>query len=254
MPNVFSRRTLEKFEDASAGIPLRRLDRAFAGADIHLGADPGGPEGTRRTQFRRYVAGVDQDDPEQLDRLGHALGALIEEVAASKVDFLVQAAESDGFLFADGVFRPVTIAASSFTVARVEDLAFIDDRERRLHLLANDSPEETIAGAKELVESVCRTVLSVLGEPAPEKTASLADIAETTLKGIELGPGDIDDAKNVGGVVRRCVEQLGAVVASLDELRKGLSPCHARLAVGAAVTFGRFIAEVYRERAALKKR
>jgi hypothetical protein len=230
---VFSKRTLEKFEDASASIPLRQLDRAFAAARIHLSKDPGGPEGSRRAQFRRYASGVDQHDPQQLDRLGDALGALIEEVAASKVDFLVKAAESDGFVFADGVFRPAETAASSSAVTHVEDLAFIEDAGRRLHLLANDSPKDAIAGAKELVESVCRTVLGLLDEPAPKKTADLADIAKTTLKALELVPSRTGDA-------------LGAVVASLGEW-KGPSPRHARLAVGAAVTFAGFIAETYVE-------
>ena len=104
------------FEDASASIPLRQIDRVFGGAGLRLGKDPGGAGGDRRTQFRRYVAGVDQDDPQQLGRLGEALGALIDEVAASKVDFLVQAAERDGFAFADGAFRPAETAPSSFAV------------------------------------------------------------------------------------------------------------------------------------------
>src|SRR5450755_3296283 len=107
---VFSRRTLGEFEAASASIPLRQLDRAFEGADIRLGEDPGGPVGARRMQFRRYIASVDQHDPQELNRLSDALGALIEEVAASKQDFLVKAAERDGFSFADGVFRPAGTA------------------------------------------------------------------------------------------------------------------------------------------------
>jgi hypothetical protein len=260
VPKVFSRRTLGEFENASASIPLRQIHRAFEAAGIRLGEDPGGPGGDRRTQFRRYVAGVDQHDPQQLDRLGDALGALINEVAASKEDFLVKAAERDGFFFADGAFRPAQTAPSSFAVTRVEDLASIDDRCRRLHLLANDSPNDAIGGAKELVESVCRTVLRVTGEPAPGKTAGLVDIAKSTIKALELVPGGIDDAKNSAAVVRRCLQQLSAVVASLGELRSlygsghgrdgkwDLSRRHARLAVGAAVTFAGFITETYGER------
>jgi hypothetical protein len=251
VPKVFSRRTLGEFEDASASIPLRQLDRAFEGAVIRPGEDPGGPDGARRVQFRRYIAGVDQHDAQQLDRLGAALGALIEEVAASKQDFLVKAAERDGFLFADGVFRPVETAPSSFAVTRVEDLAFIDDRARRLHLLANDSPKDAIGGTKELVESVCRTVLRLIGEPAPGKTADLVDIAKSTLNALELVPAGTDDAKKGAALVRRCLQQLSAAVFSLGELR-GLSPRHARLAVGAAVTFAGFVAETYLERSALK--
>ena len=113
MAKVFSRRTLEKFEAASASIPLRQLDRAFQAAQIRLGKDTGGPDGARRAQFRRYLASVDQHDPRQLNRLGDALGALIAEVAESKVEFLVKAADSDGFFFADGVFRPARTDPSS---------------------------------------------------------------------------------------------------------------------------------------------
>jgi hypothetical protein len=240
VPKVFSQRTLGEFEAASASIPLRPLDGAFDGAGIRLGKDPGGPNGARRVQFRRYVASVNQHDPQQLDRLGAALGALIHEVAESKQRFLVTAAERDGFVFANGVFRPASPAQTSFAVTRVEDLASIDDRARRLYLLAKDSPNDAIGGAQALVESVCRTVLRLMGEPAPGKTADLVDIAKSTLKALE------DDTKKSAIVVSTCLLQLGSVVAHLDELRN-LSPRHARLAAGAAITFAGFIAEAYLE-------
>ena len=236
MPKVFSSRTLGEFEAASASIPLRPLDRAFDGAGIRLGKDPGGPNGARRVQFRRYLAGVNQHDPQQLDRLGAALGALIEQVAESKQAFLVTAAERDGFVFANGVFRAATTAQLSFAVSRAEDLALIDDRARRLYLLANDSPKDAIGGAKALVESVCRTVLRLMGEPAPAKTADLGDIAKSTLKALE------DDTNRALMISE--YKQLGSVVAHLAELRN-LSRRHARLAAGAAGTFAGFIAEAY---------
>jgi hypothetical protein len=238
MSKVFSRQTLEKFEDASASIVLRQIDRAFQGAHIRLGRDPGGSDGDRRTQFRRYVASVNQADPQQLDRLGVALGALIEAAAASKEDFLVKAAQDDGFVFADGVFRPAGTGASSFAVTRAEDLASIDDRGRRLYLLANDSPKDAIEGAKELIESVCRTLLRLVGKPAPRKTAGLVDLAKYTLEALELVPASIDG---------KCLQQLVGLVGSLGEMRslRRVSSRHARLAVGAAATFAGFVAETY---------
>jgi hypothetical protein len=225
MSKVFSRQTLEKFEDASASIVLRHIDRAFQGAHIRLGRDPGGSDGDRRTQFRRYVASVNQHDPQQLDRLGVALGALIEAAASSKEDFLVNAARSDGFVFVDGVFRPAESAASSFAVTRAEDLASIDARARRLHLLANDRPKEAIDGAKELVESVCRTLLGLIGKSA-------------TLEALEPAPARIDG---------ECLRQLVVLVGSLSAMRslRGVSPRHARLAAGAAATFAGFVVETY---------
>ena len=266
VPKVFSERTLGVFEAASASIPILQLNRAFEGAGFRLGKDPGGPAGARRMQFRRYVAGVDQHDAQQVDRLGDVLGALIEEVAASKKDFLVKAAERDGFIFADGAFRAAPTGPSSFAVTRVEDLASIDDRGRRLHLLANDDPGDAIRAAKELVESVCRTVVHAIGEPVPGKTADLLDVVRSTLDALEPVSSDVDDASKGAVVVRKCLQQLGGVVANLAELqtsygtgqrdrkRKGLSSRHARLAAGAAVTFAGFIAETYLERASLKTR
>jgi hypothetical protein len=265
VPKVFSPRTLGEFEAASASIPLRQLDRAFEGAGFRLGEDPGGPEGARRTQFRRYVAGVDQDDPQQLDRLGAALGALIAEVAASKQDFLVKAAERDGFFFADGVFRPAGNDPRSFAVTRVDDLASIDDRGRRLHLLANERPRDAVDGAKELVESVCRIVLRHLGEPAPGKTADLVVVADSALEALELAPAGAARADDDTARVGTCLRQLVAVVASLGELRdvhgsgrrrggkrQAISPRHARLSAGAAVAFAGFLAETYGDRTASK--
>jgi Abortive infection C-terminus len=74
-------------------------------------------------------------------------------------------------------------------------------------------------------------------------------------------PAEVDDAKKGAEIVRKCLRQLGAVAASLGELRnlygsghgrdgkwKGLGPRHARLAVGAGITVAEFIAETYLER------
>ena len=251
MPKVFSPSTLEKFEAASASIPLRPLDRAFQRAEIRLGDAPGGPAGSRRTQFRRYVASVDQRDPPQRKKLSAALGALVAEVATSKVEFLVKAAERDGFVFAEGVFREAETAPSSFAVTTVEDLAAIEDHGRRLRVLADDSPKLAIEGAKKLVESVCRTALSLAGKPASAKTGGLIELSASVVKALELVPASKSDTKDAA-LVRQCLQELTSVVAGLSQLRtpKNLSPRHARLAVGAAVTFAAFLAETYAERAA----
>ena len=183
-------------------------------------------------QFRRYIAGVDQHDPEQRDRLGDALGALIDEVATSKQDFLVKAAERDGFIFADGVFRPAATGPSSFEVTRVEDLASIDDRGRRLHLLANDSPRTRSAELRSWSNLFAGPSCAFSASPLRRKTADIVDIAKSTLKALDQEP-------------------LSAVVAGFGKW-KGRSPRHARLAARAAVAFAAFIAETYLERAAPK--
>ena len=250
MPKVFSPGTLEKFEAAAASIPLRPLDRAFKDAEIRLGNDPGGPAGSRRTQFRRYVASVNQRDSHQLDRLGAALGALIAEVATSKVDFLVKAAESDGFTFVDGVFRQAQTGPRSFVVADVEVVP-IEERGRRLRLLAEESPKDAIAGARELVASVCRAVLRVADRPAPGKSAGLGELTKAALKVLDLVPASAD-ARKSAALVAQSLQHLASVVDDAGELRKqkDLSPRHAQLAVGAAVTFATFVVQAYEQQGA----
>ncbi len=158
VPKAFSSATLGKFEDASASIPLRPLVRAFEGLGIRLGTDPGGADGARRVQFRRYVASMDQAKPQELARLGAVLGALIDEVATSKQEFLVKAAESDGFVFADGVFR---LAGKS------------------------DKPKAASGDAEAQLDAACRTVLRLRGAAAPAKTADLVAVVGATLKALK---------------------------------------------------------------------
>jgi hypothetical protein len=250
VPKVFSSATLGVFADACASIPLRPLDRAFEAAGIRPGTDPeGGVGGARRTQFRRYLARVDQHDPKQLKRLGAALGALIAEVATSKQDFLVKAAERDGFVFANGVFEIANTTPHAFAVTSAEDFASLEDRARRLYVLANENPKDALAGAYELVESVCRVILRLRGAAAAPKATGLVDLATSTIDILQVPPARAGDAKKSAGVIWRSVEQLGTIVAGLARPRPGSdAPRHARLAIGAAVALASFLAETHLER------
>jgi hypothetical protein len=214
---TFSKETLAKFEDASASIPLRPLDRAFERAGLRLGKSDDGSGGARRTQFRRYVAGVNQRDQKQLQRLGSALGALIDEVAESKKEFLVGAAERDGFTFADRTFRPASSDTRAIVIQRIEDISSVEGLERQLRARANHNPKEAIAAARALVESVNQSKKLAAAPPA----------------------------------VRTCLQRFGDVVADLDELGpqndlardNDVAVRYARLAVDAAIALVAFVAE-----------
>ena len=138
-------------------------------------------------------------------------------------------------------------------MTRADDLTSIDDRGRRLHLLANDRPADAVAGAKELVESACRTILRLLDLPAPATTAGLNDIAASTLEALEQRSVRAVESKKSTALVRGCLQQLVAIVTALGSLpNESGSPRQARLAAGAAVTFAGFVAEAYAERAPLR--
>jgi hypothetical protein len=245
VPKVFSPQTLEKFEAAAASVPLRPLIRAFENTGIRMGQDPGGPEGARRGQFRRYIAGVDQHDAQQRGRLAEALGALIAEVAISKQEYLVKAAESDGFVFADGVFLAADDAPRSFAIARVEDFTTVVESCRQLKLLAADSPRDAIAAAREIAESLCRTILSLLGKPPPRKTATLVDIADAALDGLDVPSSTSGDAKKDATLTGNYLRQNVALIAGL----RSPSARSANLAIDATGTFAAFVIDADAERA-----
>ncbi len=217
--------------------------RLFEAAGLRLGEDPGGLEGARRIQFRRYVAGANQHDPQQLDRLGIALGAFIGEVAESKIEYLVNAAKRDGFTFADGVFKPAAIAVVSFAVTSVEDMVRIDDRAQHLRLLANDRPSAAIAGAMELLESLCTTVLQLLKKPDPKRSTNLATIVKATVDALHATVANTGDADAGFALVRTYVGHASIFIANCDEQRGVIDPRTARLVVGTAVSLAGFIAE-----------
>ncbi len=261
----FSPRTIGEFEDTCAGLVLRDIDRAFGDSGIAPGKNPREGGGQRRSRFREYLAGVDQRDFAAVQRLAEAFGWIMEMIERGNPDgfeTLRRAAERDGFAYKDGQLRAARLAVAPFVAVEEDDLRRLGDQAVRLHALAMERPTDAIGGAKELVESVCKTVLRLSGAAVPGKGADLMEVVKATMKVLDLVPADVDEAKKGAEIVRKSLQQLGALVASLGELRnlygsghgrdgkwKGLGPRHARLAVGSAITVAEFIAETYLERA-----
>ncbi len=268
----FSTRTLGQFEDACSGyLVLRDIDRVFGDSGIRVGSSSKEGGGQRRSLFRDYLASVDQSRVEEVNRLAEALGWILEmlernDYAKEAVETLQRAVSRDGFTYEGGQLRATSRAGPPvFVAVTVEDLRHVGDQAVELHRLALEHPTKAIGGGKELVESVCKTVLRLSGESVA-KDADLVALAKATMKTLELVPSDVDDSKKGAEIVRRCLQQLGAVVSSLGELRnlygsghgrdgkwKGLGPRHARLAIGAAITIAEFFAETYLERSASVK-
>ena len=136
---------------------------------------------------------------------------------------------------------------------------YIAHQITRMESSIYDDPALAIGTAKELVETVCRTVLSQRKIDAPV-TLDLPQLVKLTAKELKLTSSDVDYQEEASETIRRLLGNLGAISASLAELRnrfgtghgkpadvKGLSPRHAKLAVGAASTLAIFFHETYQE-------
>jgi hypothetical protein len=125
----------------------------------------------------------------------------------------------------------------------------------RMESSVDADPALAIGTAKELVETVCRTILAQRKIEAPV-TLDLAQLVKLTAKELKLTPSDIADDDPAADSLRRLLGNLGTMTQSLAELRnrfgtghgqaadsKGLRPRHAKLAVGAASTLVLFLHE-----------
>lgn len=122
-------------------------------------------------------------------------------------------------------------------------------------------PDLAIGTAKELVETVCHTILADRGKPAEDKP-DLLPLVRRALEELKLVPDGVSDELKGAKSIKSLLGNLAVIAQSMAELRnlygtghgkpggrKGLSPRHARLIVGAATTLVVFLFETHSERA-----
>lgn len=146
------------------------------------------------------------------------------------------------------------------SVADALDAAWMQKEIERLENAIDRDPALAIGTAKELVESCCKTVLTKRGV-IYASSADLPTLTKLVAKELGLVPEGITDAAKGAETIRLILRNLAVLTQYLSELRglygsghgrdgrhRGLQPRHARLAVGAAVSFIDFVTETFRER------
>ena len=139
------------------------------------------------------------------------------------------------------------------------DTNYVHRQINRMESAIDDDPELAIGTAKELIETVCKTILverGILGTG----TLDISVLTKTTLKELKLVPEGIPESARGADVIKRLLSNLGTIGNALAELRglygtghgkhakvSGLKPRHAKLAVGAAATLATFLFETHKE-------
>lgn len=162
-----------------------------------------------------------------------------------------------------GVAPPVDAARS---LADALNADYIARQVTRMQAAINTDPELAIGTAKELVETVCKTILR---EKAitPDRDWTVSQLVKNTAKELGLARESIPDSARAADTIRRILSNLSTVADGLAELRnaygtghgkdaahRGLQPRHARLAVGAASTLAVFLFETHQEQASAASR
>ena len=131
------------------------------------------------------------------------------------------------------------------------------DEIRRLKQSIDTDPDpvHVIASAKNLIESVCKTILSEREKPV-EKSPKFPALIKDTLKELKLVPEGIHEEKRGNDAINSLLKSIGHNLGELRNLyaghgnvgtARGLSARHAKLAVGAASTLALFLFETHEE-------
>lgn len=273
--DLLSRKTLRVFRDHFArNYVLATIAIAFEDEDIEA-AEDFDPQagGERRHLVDRYYRSIDLKDSDDVAALLRVFAGVLEKLGASTqqedasiLKALERELATDGFVFERGKLTRNPTHPSLPHADRVA--AELDAVWVRQQIHVMQSHEEThpalaIGTAKELIETVCKTILREHGQEVG-RGLDLPQLIRATVKVLRLAPDDIPDTAKAADIIRRLLQNFATIAQNLAELRqlygtghgpegraKGLQPRHARLATGSAATVATFLLETHEMRAAL---
>lgn len=273
--DLISKKTRTEFREYFVGKTIREIQMEFDAADVPIDLDFVPPvSGQRRSLVEQYYHAVDWtrwSDVRNVLTVYENVLASLEDLAENEVEWaknsfksLKKWIERDGFSYGGGKLTAVGkhhgLEHILDTVSQF-DLPELHRQIQRMQSAVEDDPGLAIGTAKELVESVCKTILEQRKMPFADD-ADIGQLVKETRKALGLIPESIPNSAKGAESIRRLLSNLGSVAQGLNELRnlygtghgkggdmKGLSPRHARLAVGAAATLVTFLFETHMERA-----
>lgn len=127
----------------------------------------------------------------------------------------------------------------------------------RAEKAVDSDPTLAIGTAKELVETCCKTILAERGV-ALDANPTIPTLTKAVCRELKLLADDVPEQKKGAETIRRLLSNLATITQGLAELRslygtghgkdgrvKGLTPRHARLAVGAAAALATFLFQTH---------
>jgi hypothetical protein len=265
---IISKKTLYALEEYLVqNSVIREIEILFDSADI-LCDENFQPKssGARRTLIEKYYQTIDMtelDDARKVLRIfeeilsgleirikeaeGQTRSAFNLENDRKSFDYLQLRLKHDGFIYQDG--KIVTLGqVPSLThieaIAVSANFPYFLRQLDRIESSIDSDPWLAIGTAKELVETICKSILTDRGKSF-DKDWELMELCKETRKELKLTPDDIPNSNRAADTVKRLLNNLATIVQGLAELRnpygtghghegraRGLKPRHARLAAG----------------------
>lgn len=281
---LISQKTRYEFREYFVGCTLREIRDTFGNAGVRcdLEYDPE-TQGERRSLVEQYYHTVDWTDGKSVSRVVMVYETVLNDLFAppppsawSSIHPAVEqneqvAARLLHWLRFDGFERV------GMKLIRTADEPGLDALQKstqplegvhltqqiqRMRDAVDTDPALAIGTAKELIETVCKTVLEERGKPV-QGTPDIPTLTKALLKELRLVPEGVSDASRGADIIKGILRSLGTIGNDLGQLRglygtghgqtaksKTLQPRHAKLAVGAAATFVMFVFETHQEQSA----
>ena len=268
--DLISKRTRNEFRETLVAFVLREIEMFFEGAGLSKNEDYVPPvDGARRSLVERYYVVIDFSSPADIKKLLSAYGEIVISLDRnganeSTRDNLLRLMKRDGYDFDGDTFSPVPskqqpLVDTIRSLASSFDLPALRDEIDRLTRAADEDPALAVGTAKEMVETICKTILQ--DREVPYQGEDLPQLVRITAKELSLVPESIPDHAKGSEVIRRMLSSLNQISQGIAELRNlygtghgregrftGIQPRHAKLAIGAAATLGTFLMETHLER------
>ena len=268
--DLISKATRNTFREALVDFVLRDIEMFFEGAGLDKKDDYDPPvTGARRTLVEQYYACINFSSSKDVKKLLLAYGEIVLRLNRSGInetakDDLLRLMKRDGYDFDGETFiplpskQPPPIEAIRSLAASFDLPALRVEIDRLAHAAEYD-PSLAVGTAKEMVETICKTILEDRG--VPSRGEDLPKLVRAVAKELAILPDSIPDHTKGSEVIRKMLSNLNQVSQGIAELRNlygtghgpngrfvGIQPRHAKLAVGAAATLGMFLMETHLER------
>lgn len=262
---MITRGTLTEFrENLSSCFKIRDihdffLNQGFRRNPAHRPTDVRGKQ--RRELVEQYYVGINLKSENDVSRLLAVFADILRRNECDNRRGLVEALKRDSYRWhRDKIVPANPIHYTEHIVAvasRLEIDSLLVQRDRLMNTI-DDDPALAVGTAKEMVETVCKTILEIKDENVPNKFPQLV---RATAKTLSLHPDNISDNAKGASVIKRLLNNLAQVADGLAELRNlygtghgksgkvrgGVTVRHAHLAVGSAVTLVEFLLRTYDE-------
>lgn len=270
-------------ECCSHFLVLREIDDLFEAAEIGRVAS-GAPKksGMRRQRFYEYVHGLDLTRWSDAEKLLHVFSDILTMLDERRIllgdddlrvdergflavqhDGLCRALRRSGFEVVDDFIARAQEPQSFkqlLDLASDLDLEGVSRQLYRLERAAESDVDLAIGTSKEVLETVCKTLLRERGV-AIEKDWKFMQLQKATWSALGLLDSDVDEARRGADLIRQVLRGTASVANGINELRnvygtghgrdaasRGLGSRHARLVVGMMAAMTIFLIETHRDR------